>query len=254
MAWRISATDAWRTAQSPYIKDNVFATLHVLPSQLLSLQYLVQNKIKTLRYVESFTSSADVVFWFCFFTTNVSGRALWPEFAVARVCIWFQPLTPNSRSVFCAGVSLNIHSFIHSVWASWMWRVFTSRQIHVTIRFSQWRNWVFIICFYFILFFIFYFFLGGAREARPLSEGDQEDGIAMIFPPSLLLCTIKRQMGGGGNGGSHGRHGQPQPPPPLVMPLGAVQMNRWIDRNLKDMTKNKSLLVCFHKSVRDIHQ
>ena len=23
-------------------------------------------------------------------------------------------LTPNSRSVFCAGVSLNIHSFIHS--------------------------------------------------------------------------------------------------------------------------------------------
>ena len=28
-------------------------------------------------------------------------------------------LTPNSRSVFCAGVSLNIHSFIHSIsWAA----------------------------------------------------------------------------------------------------------------------------------------
>ena len=27
-----------------------------------------------------------------------------------------------------------------------------------------------------------------------------EDGIAMIFSPSYLLCTIKGQMGEGGNG------------------------------------------------------
>ena len=35
-------------------------------------------------------------------------------YAVGRHTL-FWILTPNSRSVFCAGVSLNIHSFIHSI-------------------------------------------------------------------------------------------------------------------------------------------
>ena len=47
-------------------------------------------------------------------------------------------------------------------------------------------------------------------ETRPSSGGvgggggGLEDGIAMIFSPSHLLCTIKRQMVGGGGG-----HGPP---------------------------------------------
>ena len=32
----------------------------------------------------------------------------------------------------------------------------------------------------------------------------QEDAIAMIFPPSHLLCTIKSQMGTGGGNGVNG--------------------------------------------------
>ena len=59
--------------------------------------------------------------------------------------------------------------------------------------------------------FIFFFFLGGGGGERAQRKGADfffffflggggglEDGIAMIFSPLHLLCTIKIQMGGGG--------------------------------------------------------
>ena len=46
----------------------------------------------------------------------------------------------------------------------------------------------------------------------------RHDGIAMIFSPSHLLCTIKSQMGGGGNVG-RGNMGGMTPQALFVTPL-----------------------------------
>ena len=59
---------------------------------------------------------------------------------------------------------------------------------------------LFIYLFYLFIYF-FKFFLEGAD----LRLGSLEVGIAMIFSPSHLLCTIKSQMGGSlGGGGVNG--------------------------------------------------
>ena len=59
---------------------------------------------------------------------------------------------------------------------------------------------------------------GGAKgRCRPsLGGGGLDDGIAIIFSPSHLLCTIKSQMGRGANGGGggHGVNGGVCPPGP----------------------------------------
>ena len=55
-----------------------------------------------------------------------------------------------------------------------------------------------------VFFFFFFFFFGGgggAKGGQTFIWRSQEDGVAMIFPPSHLLCTIKSQMAGGGGGG-----------------------------------------------------
>ena len=55
------------------------------------------------------------------YTINQSAVHIGPDGTVAKVLAnrlvgtRFGPLTPNSQSVFRVGVSLNIHSFIHSV-------------------------------------------------------------------------------------------------------------------------------------------
>ena len=79
----------------------------------------------------------------------------------------------------------------------------------------QWRNWVFLF-----FFFFFFFFGGGGQRRGGARRGGQgggggqtfvwgggglEEGIAMIFFPSHLLCTIKSQMADGGR--QEGTHG-----------------------------------------------
>ena len=62
---------------------------------------------------------------------------------------------------------------------------------------------------------------GGGADLR--LGGGQKDRIALIFPPSHLLCTIKSQLGAKG---AHGVNGEgamaPNAPktPPIVTPLG----------------------------------
>ena len=44
--------------------------------------------------------------------------------------------------------------------------------------------------------------MGGGADLRLGGGGGIEHGIAMIFPPSHLLCTMKSQTGGQWEGGS----------------------------------------------------
>ena len=69
------------------------------------------------------------------------GRSCWKVTQYVLPFLILAFLTPNSRSVFCAGVSLNIHSFIHSFIHlfihSWFWS---------EMRCSSWCNGLSISC------------------------------------------------------------------------------------------------------------